>query len=132
MFSHALTWDVASTRHPLDKPMPSLRDSRIVGMPTRGLHLWLSNNTAPPFRARNTALAAEPVFWLANETLFLASSLSSFGSSLGLGLIVTTGTIQRPKKRTKADYETLLNLLTSQNSAPRFNNVGAVVDPHFI
>ena len=31
------------------KPMPSLRDSRFVlGTPTRGLHPWLSNDTALP------------------------------------------------------------------------------------
>ncbi len=38
-------------QYPQDAPMPSLRDSRnVLGMPTRGLHPWLSNVTAPPLR----------------------------------------------------------------------------------
>jgi hypothetical protein len=43
--------DFGATGYPQYEPMPSLRDSRdVLGMPTRGLHPWLSNVTAPPLR----------------------------------------------------------------------------------
>ena len=50
--THALNGGaVALSICPIREPMPSLRDSCAVGVtPTRGLHPWLSNDTAPPLK----------------------------------------------------------------------------------
>ena len=59
-----MRWSIAIRDAP-GESMPSLRDSRFVvgcipgGLHSRGLHPWLSNDTAPPLN-RNTAPPLNP------------------------------------------------------------------------